>query len=146
MSSTDRPAKTASVTEPTGGGSVREPTGPERRIQASFEHLLDAFGTFTAIRDKAGRIVDFRIDHLNNAARFITGATPQREVAERLVEAFAEDLRRELFDDFCDVVETGEPLATQSLEHEDAKHGGKLLVRAYEVRAARIGEGWVVGM
>jgi diguanylate cyclase (GGDEF)-like protein len=145
MSSTDRPAKAASVTDLTGGGSVREPTGPERRIQASFEHLLDAFGTFTAIRDKAGRIVDFRIDYLNDAARFITGATPQREVAERLVETFAEDQRLELFDDFCHVMETGEPLATQSLEHEDAKHGGKLLVRAYEVRAARIGDGLAVG-
>ncbi len=145
MSSTDPPAKPASVIDPTGGGSVREPTEPERWILHSFEYLLDAFGTFTAIRDKAGRIVDFRIDYLNNAARVITGAAPQREVAEGLVETLAENHKWEFFDDFCHVVETGEPLASQSLEHEDAKHGGKLLVRAYEVRAARIGDGLVVG-
>lgn len=121
-----------------------DPTGIAGRIQHSFEHLLDAFGSFTAIRDEAGRIVDFRIDHLNNTARVITGATPHREVGEGLVETLAEH-KRELFDNFCHVVETGEPLATQSLEYEDASHGEKRLVRAYEVRAARIGDDLAVG-
>jgi diguanylate cyclase (GGDEF)-like protein len=135
MSPTDQPTKASSVIDLRGEGG----------IQHSFEHLFDAFGTFTAIRDEAGRIVDFRIDYLNNTARVITGATPQPEVGESLVETLAEHQKRELFDDFCHVVETGEPLATQSLEYEDAKHGGKRLVRAYEVRAARIGDGLAVG-
>ena len=145
MSSTDRPTKTASVIDVTSGGSMPDPPETDGRIQHSFEHLLDAFGTFTAIRDEAGRIVDFRMDYANEAARVITGANPQREVGEGLVETLAEHHQRELFKDFCQVVETGEPLATQSLEHEDAKHGGKRLVGAYEVRAAKTGDGLVVG-
>jgi diguanylate cyclase (GGDEF)-like protein len=145
MSSTDRPTKNPSHVDLTGGGSVPEPPGTQARIEQSFEHLLDAFATFTAIRDEAGRIVDFRMDYANNAARVITGAIPQREVGEGLVETLAEHHKWELFDDFCHVVETGEPLATQSLEHEDAKHGGKRLVRAFEVRAGRIGDGLAVG-
>ncbi len=145
MSSTDRPTKTTSIIDVTGRGSVPEPPGVEEWIQHSFEHLLDAFGTFTAIRDMAGRIVDFRMDYANDAARVITGAIPQREVSGGSIETLAEHHKRELFDDFCHVLETGEPLATQSLEHEDAKHGGKRLVRAYEVRAAKIGDGLAVG-
>jgi diguanylate cyclase (GGDEF)-like protein len=145
MSSTNRSTKTAPVIDVTGGGSVPEPPEPERRIQHPFEHLLDAVGTFTAIRDRAGRIVDFRMDYANDAARVITGAIAQRGVGEGLVETLGEHHQRELFDDFCHVVETGEPLVTLSLEHEDAKHGGKRLVRAYEVRAAKIDDGLAVG-
>ncbi len=136
MSSTDRPSRTAS-----DGGSVPEPPGTEGAIQSSFEHLLDAFGSFTAIRDEAGSIVDFRMDQANKAARAITGATPLGEVGEGLVETLAWHHKQGLFDDFCHVMETGEPLATQTLEHDDAKH----LVRAYEVRAARIGDRLMVG-
>ena len=145
MSSTDRPTEMASVIDVTGGGSGPEPLGTEGRVQHSFEHLLDAFGRFTAIRDQAGRIIDFRMDYANDTARVITGAMQQHEVGESLVETLAEHHTRELFDDFCHVVETGEPLATQSLEHEGAKYGGKRLVRAYEVRAAKLGDGLAVG-
>lgn len=145
MSSTGRPAKTASVIDITGDGSVPESLTSEGRLQRAIEHLLAAFGMFTAIRDDAGRIVDFQLDNANHAARVIPGATPQGEAGESLVGTVAEHQKRELFDDFCHVMETGEPLATQSLEHEVAKHGGKRLVRAYEVRAARMGDGLAVG-
>ena len=145
MPFTDPPTKTDSTIDLRGGGSVPDPTGSEGRIEHSLEHLFAAFGMFTAIRDKAGRIVDFRIDSLNDTARVTTGATPQPEVGEGLLETFAEHHRRELFDNFCNVVETGEPLVMQSLEYEDAKHGGKRLVRAYEVRATGIGDGLAVG-
>jgi len=144
MSSTDRSTKTASVIDLTGRGSVLEPPGTEGRIQHSLEHLLDAFATFTAIRD-AGRIVDFRTDYANDAARVITGANQQRELGEGVVEILSERQKREHFDDFCHVVDTGEPLAKQSLDHEDVEHGGKVLVHAYEVRAARIDNGLAVG-
>jgi diguanylate cyclase (GGDEF)-like protein len=142
MSTPDRPVKTASVIDVTGGGSL---PGTQAQIQDSFEHLLDAFGTFTAIRDEAGRIVDFRMDYANDAARAITGALPKREVGEGLTETLAENPRPELFGDFCHVVETGEPLATQALEYGDAEHGGHRLAHAYEVRAAKIGDGLAVG-
>jgi diguanylate cyclase (GGDEF)-like protein len=144
MSSTNR-TKTASVVDVTGGGSVPEPPGTEGRIDYPFEHLLDAFATFTVIRDRAGRIVDFRMGYANDAARVITSAIAHREVGGGLVETLAQHHQGELFDDFCHVVETGEPLATQALEHEDAQHGGKRLVGAFEVRAAKFGDGLAVG-
>src|SRR5665811_1796207 len=133
-SPTDRPTNADSVIDLTDDGPVVEWFATE--VQYLFEHLLDAFGRFTPIRDEAGRIVDFVT---------ITGGTPQHEVGEDLVETLAEYHKRESFDAFCHVVETGEPLALQSLEHEDDKHGTKRLVRAFEVRAVRIGDDLAVG-
>jgi diguanylate cyclase (GGDEF)-like protein len=135
-SSTDRPTKADSVIDLTGDEPVLERPETEERIQHLFEHLLDAFATFTAIRDEAGRIIDFLL---------ITGGTPQHEVGEDRVETFAEYYKWKFFDAFCRVVETGEPLAMQSLEHEDDEHGAERLVRAFEVRAVRIGDGLAVG-
>jgi diguanylate cyclase (GGDEF)-like protein len=145
MSSTDRPTKTDSAIDLADRGSGLELHRTERRVQHALEHLLDAFAMFTAIRDTADRIVDFRMDHVNNAARVITGATPRPELGEGVVEMLAGPSKRELFADFCHVVETGEPLVRQSLQHHDSNHGGKRLVRAYELRAARIDDGLVVG-
>jgi diguanylate cyclase (GGDEF)-like protein len=121
---------------------LAKPPGAEVQILHSFAHLLDAFATFTAVRDEAGRIVDIRLDHANDAARAIAAATPRAEAGDGRVETLRHSV---LFDDFRRVMETGEPLTTQSLEYADARHGGKRLVRAYEVRAARLGDGLAVG-
>jgi diguanylate cyclase (GGDEF)-like protein len=123
-----------SVVDLTGDTPVPEWSATE--IQYLFDQLLDAFGTFTVSRDETGRIVDFVI---------ITGGTPQHESGKGLVESFTGRYRQEFFDAFCHVVETGEPLAMQSLEHEDDGNGVERLVRAFEVRAVRIGDGLAVG-
>jgi len=115
------------------------------RIQHSFEHLVDAFATLTAIRDTTDRIVDFRTEYANDAARAILASSSRREVGDGLVESLADHLNRELFDGLCDVVKTAEPLVTQVMQYESAKDGEERLVRAYEVRAARVGDGLVVG-
>jgi len=126
----------SSTEKETKANSVIDLTGDDSVLDQLFEHLLDAFGTFTAVRDEAGRIVDLQLT---------SGSSPQGDVGEGLVRTIAERHKRELFDEFCRVVETGEPLATQSLEHEDAEHGGKRLIGAYEVRAVRIGDGLAAG-
>jgi diguanylate cyclase (GGDEF)-like protein len=136
-SSTDQPTNTdpvVDVVDLTGDDPVLE--WPATEVKYLFEHLLDAFGVFTAVRDEAGEIVDFLI---------VTGSTEQGKVAEDPAEALEEYHKREFFDDFCRVVETGEPLATQSLEYQDDERGAQRLVRAFEVRAVRIGDGLAAG-
>ncbi|MFZ0492915.1 MAG: sensor domain-containing diguanylate cyclase [Acidimicrobiia bacterium] len=133
-SSTDQPTNTESVVDLTGDDPILE--WPATEVRYLFEHLLDAFGVFTAIRDEAGGIVDFLI---------VSGSTPQRKVGGSPAETLAEHHKREFFDDFCHVVEMGEPLGTQSLEYEDDERGAKRLVRAFEVRAVKIGDGLAAG-
>lgn len=140
MPSSHRPTKPGPGIYLTGAAS--ELPGAEVRIPHSFEHLLDAFATFTAVRDEAGQIVDFRTVQASDSARAITGAIWRGEAGDGGVDNAAHS---ELFDDFCHVVETGEPLTTQFLEYEDSSHGGRRLVHAYEVRAARLGDGLAVG-
>ena len=144
MSATDRPTETGSVIDLTGDGPVLHPPGTEERVRHSFEHLLDAFAAFTAIRDGTGQIVDFRVDYANGGARVATVTTSQDEKATDPPDSLADRHKRELFDDFCHVVETGEPLSTQSLEYEDEGHNTGRIARSFDVRAERVGDGLAV--
>jgi len=141
MSTTEQPAETGSVIDLTGDGPVLQSPETEERVRHSFTHLLDAFAALTAIRDGTGQIVDFRVDYANDAARIQTGVDAQGDLEVGPSETLVQRHTQELFDEFCHVVETGEPLATQSLEHDDTEHGGTRLVRALDVRAERIGDG-----
>jgi diguanylate cyclase (GGDEF)-like protein len=145
MGSTDKPPKVASVVGPAAGGPLPETSMSEGQIQHAFEHLVDALARFTAIRDSINRIVDFRTEYANDPARAILAASSLPEPGDVLVESLAGHQNRELFDGLCDVVETAEPLVTQVMQYENGKDGGERLVRAYEVRAARAGDGVVVG-
>ncbi len=134
----------ATVIDLIGDGQRGGAPATQARIRHSFEHLLDAFAAFTAVRDKTGRIVDFRVDYANDAARFVTDETAHRPGAEEPGESLVDHYKRELFDEFCDVVETGDPLATQSLDHIDSRDGDRRVLRAFEVRAERVGDGLAV--
>lgn len=144
MAATDRPTETGSVIDLTGDGPLVQPPGTEERIRHSFEHLLDAFASFTALRDEAGQIIDFRVDYANGGARIPSATTPQDDAATNAPDSLAARHKRALFDDFCRVVETGEPLATQSLEYENNGREVGHITRAFEVRAERIGDGLAV--
>ena len=144
MSATDRPTETDSVIDLTGDGPILQPPGTEERIRHSFAHLLDAFAAFTAIRDGTGQIVDFRVDYTNNGARAVAEATPQDAERSDQAETLAERHKRELFDDFCHVVETGEPLGTQHLEYESSGRDRGQIARSFDVRAEKVGDGLAV--
>ena len=144
MSAAERPTERRSVIDLTGDGPVLQPPGTEERVRHSFAHLLDAFAAFTAIRDPSDQIIDFRVDYANDRARGVTNTTSQEEARPSSDETLAERHKRELFDDFCRVVETGEPLGTQCLEYDDPGHNTAQIARAFEVRAERVGDGLAV--
>ena len=139
MSVSEQPIPRGSVIDITGDGPVSRSPGTEERIRHSFEHLLDAFAAFTALRDGSGRIVGFRLDYANERASAVAVSSGEGP-AEPLVERH----RHDLFDNFCRVVETGKPLATQSVEYEGTGAAGQRIARAFEVRAERVGDGLAV--
>jgi len=117
----------------------------EERIRASIENMPDAFGIYSAIRDEAGRIADFRIDYVNAAACRLSGLDYSRLAGGRLIELFPDYIENGLFDEYCKVVETGQPLirSRQTIELEDrAQEKGEK--RTYNLRAVRLEDGLVV--
>lgn len=114
----------------------------EKRFHTSVENMLDAFGVYLAIRDQSGQIVDFQIEYVNAAACASNLMTKEAQIGKRLCELLPAHRKTGLFDEYCRVVETGEPLRKESLFYEDV-YGGKRLARAFDIRAAKLGGGFV---
>jgi diguanylate cyclase (GGDEF)-like protein/PAS domain S-box-containing protein len=109
-------------------------------FRVSAEHLLDAFGIFTAVRDDEGHIVDFRIEYANDAAREVAGIDP--DVEDGSLAALVPQRERDvLFGDFARIVETGSSLAGETLTYDDVTGGGRRVIRAYDMRATKLKDG-----
>jgi PAS domain S-box-containing protein len=111
------------------------------RFRVSIENMLDCFGIYSAIRDEAGQIVDFRFNYLNAAAMESNAMMPA-DMSKSLGEMFPAYYTAGLFEDYCRVVETGEPLIKEDLIYSDV-FKGRTLTRAYDVRANKLGDGFV---
>lgn len=113
----------------------------EERFRMSVENLLDCFGIFSAIRDADGRILDFRIDYLNAAALENNRMTPAA-IGKPLCQLLPAHRDSGLFDEYCHVVATGQPLIKESLVYAD-DYNQERLTRAFDIRATKLGDGFV---
>ena len=114
----------------------------EERFRTSVENMLDCFGIYSAIRDRSGKIVDFSIEYLNAAALQSNKMTPEH-IGQRLCELLPAHVESGLFAEYCRVVETGQPLIKESLIYADV-FGGQEATRAYDIRASKWNDGFVV--
>ncbi|WOD41807.1 PAS domain-containing protein [Nodosilinea sp. E11] len=114
----------------------------QAQFQTSVENMLDCFGIFSALRDGAGQIVDFRIDYLNGAACDSNQMPRSMQIGRGLCEVLPGHRESGLFEEYCRVVETGEPLVKDSLIYDDA-YGDRRLIRAFDLRATRLNDGFV---
>jgi PAS domain S-box-containing protein len=113
----------------------------EQRFRTSIENMLDCFGIYSAIRDPSGRIVDFRIEYVNAAACASNRMGREEQVGGRLCELMPAHRETGLFDEYCQVVETGKPLVKEALLYEDS-YGADRRSRAFDIRAAKLGDGF----
>jgi PAS domain S-box-containing protein len=113
----------------------------EERFRTSIDNLIDCFGIYSAVRNKESKIVDFRIDYLNPAACESNMMTPL-QFGSLLSEVFPTARQTGLIDEYCRVVETGEPLVKESLVFTDV-FGGQQLTRAYDFRISKMEDGFV---
>ncbi|MEH2330281.1 PAS domain-containing protein [Nostoc sp.] len=114
----------------------------EERFRTSVENMLDCFGVYRALRNEQGQIVDFVTEYVNNAACFNNQMTYEQQIGRRLCELLPGHRDSGLFDEYCQVVETGQPLIKDSLVSED-DYGEQRLVRAFDIRVAKFGDGFV---
>ncbi|MBE9155965.1 PAS domain S-box protein [Nodosilinea sp. LEGE 06152] len=115
----------------------------QEQFQASVETMLDCFGIFSAIRNEAGQIVDFRIDYLNRAACENNRMSKDMQLGRGLCELLPAHRESGLFDDYCRLVDTETPLIKEALLYEDTYTGGQRLARAFDIRATKLNDGFV---
>ena len=121
----DDPSLTSLGTHPTLARSV-------------LDSLLDPHVILTAVRDGAGRIVDFVYAEANPAACVDDRMTLEQLIGSRLMELFPGHGPSGLLDDFVHVVETGEPLVRDDLRYYQERRDE---TGWYDVRAVRFGDG-----
>jgi two-component system, cell cycle sensor histidine kinase and response regulator CckA len=110
----------------------------ETRFEAAVESLLDPLVILQAVRDGAGRIVDFAYTYANDAACRYNHLTRDAHIGRRLLELLPAHESAGLLDAYARVVETGEPLVLDGLEYAD-RWGGVEQSRIFDVRAHRLG-------
>jgi PAS domain S-box-containing protein len=113
----------------------------EERFRTAVETMLDCFGIYTSIRDESGQIQDFRTEYLNPAACESDRVVMEEVIGKRLCELLPNHRESGLFDEYATVVETGNPLIKEDLIYEDT-YGEAKLSRAYDVRIAKLGDGF----
>ncbi|MBD2532414.1 PAS domain-containing protein [Nostoc flagelliforme FACHB-838] len=114
----------------------------EERFRTSVENMLDCFGIYQAVRNEQGQIVDFRTEYVNDAACLNNQVTRGQQIGRGLCELLPVHRDSGLFDEYCQVVETGQALIKDSLVYED-EYGQQRLVRAFDIRVAKFGDGFV---
>ncbi|EAZ92652.1 PAS domain S-box protein [Crocosphaera chwakensis] len=114
----------------------------QETFRTSVENMLDCFGIFSAMRDDLGKIVDFRIDYLNEAACQNNQMPKAMQIGRGLCEILPAHRQSGLFDEYCRVVETGKPLIKDSLIYDDT-YGDRRLIRAFDIRASKLNDGFV---
>ncbi|WP_088888951.1 PAS domain-containing hybrid sensor histidine kinase/response regulator [Leptolyngbya ohadii] len=114
----------------------------EERFRTSIDTMLDCFGIYSAIRDQQGQILDFRVQFVNRAACLSNQMSAAEQLGKGLCELLPAHRTSGLFDEYCQVVETGRPLVKNALSCED-QYGQRQLIRAFDIRAAKLGDGFV---
>ena len=125
----------------------RNVTTPRPQLDQKLLDLLDAIeepvSITTAIRDRDGRILDFRMEFVNLAVAEWAGVPRESMIGLITGELFPEFRSSGFFDTLAEVVETGLPYAETDAEVADTVTGGKWVGGMYDVRALRLGDGYL---
>jgi signal transduction histidine kinase/putative methionine-R-sulfoxide reductase with GAF domain len=112
----------------------------ERRFRATVETLLDPFVILSAVRDQAGRIVDFVYEFANEAACIANRTSREDLLGRPLLGLLPAHESSGLIALYAHTVESGEPLILDDLDYVDS-WGGERLEKVFEVRASKLGDG-----
>ncbi|MDF5710977.1 MAG: PAS domain-containing protein [Nostoc sp. S4] len=115
----------------------------EERFRTSVENMLDCFGIYSAIRNQMGKILDFCVDYVNAAAGEFTRINQEEQQGKGLCEIVPNFPESDLFDECCQVVETGNPLVKESLTYISNIERNQQLIKAIDIRITKMGDGFV---
>jgi two-component system cell cycle sensor histidine kinase/response regulator CckA len=116
----------------------------EARLRTAMDTMLDGVAITSAVRDDAGRIVDFRRDYANPAMGVISGVPANEQVGHTLLELFPAHVANGLFDAYVRVVETGVSFDSAAFRYSDHDGPGGPADQFLEQRVARMADGYVI--
>ena len=114
----------------------------EERFRTSVEVLPDGFAVFSAVRDSAGAVADFRYEYINEAGCRLDQRSREDTVGHTIAELFPGAVTSGMLAEYAQVTETGEPLAREDVGYEDV-YGGRQVARAFDLRIMKLGDGIV---
>ncbi|MBD6615085.1 PAS domain S-box protein [Komarekiella sp. 'clone 1'] len=114
----------------------------EERFRTSVENMLDCFGIYSAIRNETAEIVDFQVDYVNAAACEFNRMSQEEQQSKSLCKILLNFRESGLFNECCQVVETGKPLAKESLTYTSF-NSKQQLTKAVDIRITKMGDGFV---
>ncbi len=120
----------------------RQLEASEERFRTSVENMLDCFGIYKSLRDESGKIVDFIVEYVNEAACKNNCMSAEEQIGKKLCELLPAHRETGLFEEYCQVVETGEPLFKEAVIYAD-NYGKQYLTRAFDISASKLGDGFV---
>jgi PAS domain S-box-containing protein len=107
-------------------------------LQRATDALDDCFAIYRAVRGPSGEVVDFAVEHLNDAACRDTGRSREMQIGRTLGYLDKHYLGSELFEWERAALELDEPSLLDEVFY-DRHSEGRRLRKAYEVRAVPMG-------
>lgn len=114
----------------------------QERFRTSVDNMLDCFAIYRAVRNDQGKIIDFQAEYVNDAACLTSQVSREQQLSRGLCELMPGHIDSGLFEEYCQVVETGQSLVKDSLLYED-QFGQQRLTKAFDIRVAKFGDGYV---
>lgn len=113
----------------------------QKEFNCSIDSILDCFGIFSSIRDESSRIIDFRIEFVNDAACECNRLTREEQIGKGLLEVLPAHKESGLFKEYCRLVETSQPVVKRNYFYEDI-FGQKRLTKVVDVKAIKFKDGY----
>lgn len=114
----------------------------EERFRTLVESMLDCFAIYSAVRDKSGRIIDFLLEYVNEAACLNFKMTREEQIGRSFLELRPYYKQTAIFSEFCLVVKRGVPLVREKIIYEDPIDNK--IYGMYDIRAVKLGDGIAV--
>jgi hypothetical protein len=115
----------------------------ESRLLGTLDTIDEPVSIATAIRDRDGRILDFRLEYVNLAAARWAGVAREALIGLITGEILPDFRAAGHFDSLREVVETGVPYQQDGVTVADTVVGGRWIGGIYDLRAIRLGDGYL---
>ena len=120
------------------------PPAVDNLVRRATDALPDCFAIYRAVTDARGNVVDFAVEHLNDAARRDLGVGPQQLVGQTLGRLQPGYLRSQAFRWLRHIVELEVPGGRKDKEYEPIEGDRRRLLRSSELSAVPLEGGRVV--
>lgn len=115
----------------------------EELFRTSIESLNESFLIFSAVR-QGRKIVDLRFDYVNETVCRLYGRRFEQIVGHTILQLFPEQKTNGLFDQYVQVVETGQPMQQQLEVMSEGLKGRPMIQGVFDLRASKFNDGLIV--